>query len=302
MQLFNIIHDKLNSIDEQPFKLEKDIQNLFEKNLQTISNLKFVKSEFAVKDYRIDTLAYDTEANAFVIIEYKKGSNLSVIDQGVTYLNLMLEYKANFIIEYNESCKENLKRNQIDWSQSRIIFVAPAFTEYQKQSTNFKDLPIELWELKKFENNLISINPVKKSKSAPTISNVQKNKNSTLAKVTREIVVYDEAYHLKDHSDDVLELYDCFKNAILALSPDLEIIPQKLYIAFKRGKNNIVSIHLQNKSLKMWINAKKGFLDDPKNITKDVSQLGHWGTGDYEIIVSDSKYLEYIMSLIKQLL
>lgn len=302
MQLFNIKHDKLNSINEQPFKLEKDIQNLFEKNLQTISNLKFVKSEFAVKDYRIDTLAYDTEANAFVIIEYKKGSNLSVIDQGVTYLNLMLEYKANFIIEYNESCKENLKRNQIDWSQSRIIFVAPAFTEYQKQSTNFKDLPIELWELKKFENNLISINPVKKSKSAPTISNVQKNKNSTLAKVTREIVVYDEAYHLKDHCDDVLELYDSFKNAILTLSPDLEITPQKLYIAFKRGKNNIVSIHLQNKSLKMWINAKKGFLDDPKNITKDVSQLGHWGTGDYEIIVSDSKYLEYIMSLIKQLL
>lgn len=302
MQLFNIKHDKLNSIDEQPFKLEKDIQNLFEKNLQTISNLKFVKSEFAVKDYRIDTLAYDTEANAFVIIEYKKGSNLSVIDQGVTYLNLMLEYKANFIIEYNKSCKENLKRNQIDWSQSRIIFVAPAFTEYQKQSTNFKDLPIELWEIKKFENNLISINPVKKSKSAPTISNVQKNKNSTLAKVTREIVVYDEAYHLKDHCDDVLELYDSFKNAILALSPDLEITPQKLYIAFKRGKNNIVSIHLQNQSLKMWINAKKGFLDDPKNITKDVSQLGHWGTGDYEIIVSDSKYLEYIMSLIKQLL
>ena len=302
MQLFNIKHDKLNSIDEQPFKLEKDIQNLFEKNLQTISNLKFVKSEFAVKDYRIDTLAYDTEANAFVIIEYKKGSNLSVIDQGVTYLNLMLEYKANFIIEYNESCKENLKRNQIDWSQSRIIFVAPAFTEYQKQSTNFKDLPIELWEIKKFENNLISINPVKKSKSAPTISNVQKNKNSTLAKVTREIVVYDEAYHLKDHCDDVLELYDSFKNAILTLSPDLEITPQKLYIAFKRGKNNIVSIHLQNQSLKMWINAKKGFLDDPKNITKDVSQLGHWGTGDYEIIVSDSKYLEYIMSLIKQLL
>lgn len=302
MQLFNIKHDKLNSIDEQPFKLEKDIQNLFEKNLQTISNLKFVKSELAVKDYRIDTLAYDTETNAFVIIEYKKGSNLSVIDQGVTYLNLMLEYKANFIIEYNESCKENLKRNQIDWSQSRIIFVAPAFTEYQKQSTNFKDLPIELWEIKKFENNLISINPVKKSKSAPTISNVQKNKNSTLAKVTREIVVYDEAYHLKDHCDDVLELYDSFKNAILTLSPDLEITLQKLYIAFKRGKNNIVSIHLQNQSLKMWINAKKGFLDDLKNITKDVSQLGHWGTGDYEIIVSDSKYLEYIMSLIKQLL
>jgi len=123
MQLFNIKHDKLNSIDEQPFKLEKDIQNLFEKNLQTISNLKFVKSEFAVKDYRIDTLAYDTEANAFVIIEYKKGSNLSVIDQGVTYLNLMLEYKANFIIEYNESwCSNNSEICSSDNGANVTIF------------------------------------------------------------------------------------------------------------------------------------------------------------------------------------
>lgn len=65
-------------------------------------------------------------------------------------------------------------------------------------------------------------------------------------------------------SDDVLELYESFKNAILSLSTDLEILPKKLYIAFKQGKNNIVSIHLQNKSLKIWINAKKGDLDDPK--------------------------------------
>ncbi len=233
MQIFSNKKQSLILLKEKPFKLEKEIQTLFEKNLDIIGNLTFVKSEFKIKDYRIDTLAYDTEANAFVIIEYKRERNFSVIDQGVTYLNLMLDYQADFIVEYNESCQANLKRNQIDWSQSKIIFVSPAFTDYQKQSTNFKDLAIELWEIKRFDNDLISINPIKRSKSAPSIKQVQHTKDSALDKVTRELVVYDEDYHLNGKSDDVLELYESFKSAILALSTDLEISPKKLYVAFK---------------------------------------------------------------------
>lgn len=302
MQVFSNKNQKLTILKEKPFKLEKEIQLLFEANLDIIGNLTFVKSEFNIKDYRIDSLAYDNEANAFVIIEYKRERNFSVIDQGVTYLNLMLDYQADFIVEYNESCQANLKRNQIDWSQSKIIFVSPAFTDYQKQSTNFKDLAIELWEIKRFENDIITINPIKRSKSAPSIKQVQHTKDSPLDKVTKELVVYDEDSHLKDKSDEVLELYDNFKHAILALSPDLEIVPKKLYIAFKQGKNNIISIRLQNKSLKIWINAKKGNLDDPKKLMKDVSNIGHWAPGDYELSVSDTKHLEYIMSLVKQVL
>ena len=302
MQIFSNKKQSLILLKEKPFKLEKEIQTLFENNLEMIGNLTFVKSEFKIKDYRIDTLAYDEESKSFVIIEYKRDRNLSVIDQGVTYLNLMLDYQADFIVEYNESCQANLKRNEIDWSQSKIIFVSPAFTDYQKQSTNFKDLAIELWEIKRFENDMITINPIKRSKSAPSIKQIQHTQNSPLDKVTKELIVYDEDTHLKDKNDEVSELYDSFKNAILALSADIEIYPKKLYIAFKKGKNNIVSIHLQNRSLKLWLNAKKGNLDDPKKLTKDVSNVGHWATGDYELTVSDTNNLEYIMSLVKQIL
>ncbi|PXZ03483.1 DUF5655 domain-containing protein [Gilliamella apicola] len=302
MQIFSNKKQSLILLKEKPFKLEKEIQTLFENNLDIIGNLIFVKSEFRIKDYRIDTLAYDEESKSFVIIEYKRDRNLSVIDQGVTYLNLMLDYQADFIVEYNESCQTNLKRNEIDWSQSKIIFVSPAFTDYQKQSTNFKDLAIELWEIKRFENDMITINPIKRSKSAPSIKQIQHPQNSPLDKVTKELIVYDEDAHLKDKNDEVSELYDSFKNAILALSTDIEIFPKKLYIAFKKDKNNIVSIHLQNRSLKLWLNAKKGNLDDPKKLTKDVSNVGHWATGDYELTVSDTNNLEYIMSLVKQIL
>ncbi|MFZ0328463.1 MAG: hypothetical protein WBP64_05315 [Nitrososphaeraceae archaeon] len=54
-----------------------------------------VRSEFELHGFRIDTLAFDKESKAFVIIEYKKDRNLSVVDQGIAYLNLMLNNKAD---------------------------------------------------------------------------------------------------------------------------------------------------------------------------------------------------------------
>ena len=301
MQLFQQDKSGLIGLKEKSFKLEKDIQKIVECNLEQISGYRFVKSEFAVKNIRIDTLAFDEESKSFIIIEYKRSQNYSVVDQGISYLNLMLEYKADFIVEYNESQKKSLKRNDVDWSQSKVIFIAPSFTDFQRQSSNFKDLPIELWEIKLFENNIVVINPIKKSQSAPSIKQVQTKNDSTINKVTQEIKVYTEEEHLEGKSDEVKELYDVFKAGILNLSSDIEIVAKKLYIAFKREKN-IVDIRIQQKGLKIWINLHRGELDDPKHLAKDISNVGHWGNGDYEILVNDTKNLEYIMSLIKQTL
>lgn len=301
MQLFKNHKQTLSVLKEIPFKLEKDIQALFEQNLALVTNLKLIKSEFTIKSNRIDTLAFDAESKAFVIIEYKRNQNYSVIDQGVSYLNLMLEYKADFIVEYNESQKQSIKRSDVDWSQSKIIFVSPSFTDFQKQSSNFKDLAIELWEIKQFEQDVLVINPIKKSKSAPNIKQVQQDDNSEISKVTKELKIYTEEDHIQHKSDDIIELYEAYKNAIFSLSDNIEIIPRKDYIAFKK-ETNITDIGIQRSGLKIWINQKKGQLDDPKNLTRDVSNTGHWGNGDYEIVVTNTDNLEYIMSLIKQAL
>src|SRR5208282_4165243 len=101
--------------------------------------LTVVKSEFTIKSARIDTLAFDPEAKAFMIIEYKRDRDFSVIDQGFMYLALMFENKADFLIEYNEKSTSPMKRDTPDWSQSRVAFVAPSFTDTQVMSTNFKD-------------------------------------------------------------------------------------------------------------------------------------------------------------------
>ena len=293
-----LIKNKLHQLKEKPFKLEREIQNLFEQNLTLLTGLEFIKSEFSIKGKRIDTLAYDTQSNAFIIIEYKRDKNVSVVDQGFTYLSLMLENKADFVLTYNETLNKNLHSGKVDWSQTRVVFVSPSFTENQRLATNFKDIAIELWEIKRFENDIISINPIKKTRSAESIKPVTQQ-NEKIKSVTSEIKVYTEEDHLNGFSDEIVELYEAYKNAILNLFDDVEVVPKKLYIAFKKDKN-ISDIVLLKKGLKIFINLKKGQLDDPKGLTKDVSETGHWGNGDYELIVSNTDNLEYVMSLIKQ--
>lgn len=299
MILFSNYHGKLLELKEKDFKLEKEIQKLFEENLTSIMGLQLVKSEFIIKNNRIDTLAFDPEAKAFIIIEYKRTKSNSVIDQGLSYLNLMLEYKADFIVEYNEGMKENLKRDSVDWSQTRVAFVSTSFTELQKQSTNFKDLAIELWEIKQYENGAIIVSSVRKSRSAPSIKLIAEQ-SEILEHVSKEIKIYTEEEHLNGKSEEVKELYESFKNAILNLPADINLKPKKTYIAFKT-KTNIVDVEIQTNCIKIWINLKKGQLEDSKNIMRDVSMLkGHNGNGDFEIIVKDTKDQEYLMSLVKQ--
>lgn len=298
MKIYSNNFGNLKEKKEKPFKLEKDIQKIFEENLFQIMGLDLVKSEFTIKNKRIDTLAFDKQSKAFIIIEYKRDRNSSVVDQGFTYLSLMLENRADFIIEYNESLKQNLKRDDVDWSQTRVVFVSTGFTENQIQATNFKDIAIELWEIKQFEDNLISISQIKKSSSAESIKPLAQQ-NEALSKVTKEIKVYTEQDHLENVNDAVQELYEKFKTSILNLSDGIEIQPKKDYIAFKKG-TNITDITILKKSLKMWINLKKGKLDDPKKLAEDVSSKGHWGNGDYQIQIENDNNLEYIMSLVKQ--
>lgn len=298
MNLYSNHSGVLKTVKERAFKLERDIQKIFEVNLSMIMELEIVKSEFIIKNKRIDTLAYDPQASAFIIIEYKRDRNASVVDQGFTYLSLMLENKADFIVEYNESKGRKLKRDDVDWSQTRVVFVSTGFTENQIQATNFKDIAIELWEIKQYENDTITINPIRKSVSAESVKPLAQQ-TQLMKKVASEIKVYSEHDHLTKASETTEELYYMFKNAILNLSNGIEMVPKKVTIAFKKGKN-IVDIIVQKKGLKFVINCKKGALDDPKKIAIDISGSGHWGSGDYQVQVEDSSNLEYIMSLVKQ--
>ena len=109
MPIYKQSGSKLVPIKEKKIDLEKTIQALVEENLGDIFGLSLVSSEYYLSNLRIDTLAFDEEAKAFVVIEYKRDRSISVIDQGYAYLALLLNNKADFVLEYNEKCQKNLR-------------------------------------------------------------------------------------------------------------------------------------------------------------------------------------------------
>ena len=301
MKLYSITNEKLKSISFNDFKLEKEIQNLIEKNLEELFNLQFVKSELTIKNFRIDTLGFDRENKSFVVIEYKKERNFSVIDQGYTYMSLMINNKSDFILEYNEISKEPLKKNDVDWTQSKVIFVSPFFTEYQKHSINFKDVPFELWEIKRYENNLLGLIQHKTTSKESIATTVTAGNNSIVNTVSKEVKIMTEEDHLNQSKvlESTKQIYVNLKERILNIGSDIEIVPRKMYLGFKR-KANFFSVYIGKEVLWCWINKKKGELDDPKNICKDVSNIGHYAPGDYDLKIDQNSDLDYIMFLINQ--
>jgi len=300
MPLFSNISGKFQEIQDVPVKYERDLQELTENNLESIFGLEFVKSEFELDGLRIDTLAFDRDNKSFVLIEFKRDTNYSVIDQGFAYLNLMLNKKADFILEFNERKNENLKRDDIDWSQSKVIFISPSFTTYQLKAMNFKDLPIELWNVTQYQNNLIHYEQLKPSEHSESIKTVSR-KSEIVERVSKEIQVYTENDHFSDvnATEITRELYERLKEGILRLGENITIKPGKIYIGYK-ARTNFCDIEVQKSKLTLFLNLEKGQLDDPKGIAKDVSNKGHHGNGDYLIHFSDISQLNYILDLIQQ--
>lgn len=300
MKLYENKSGQVKLVKTIPFRLEKEIQDIVENNLKEFFDLEFISSELKVKSFRFDTLCFDHTNNSFVIIEYKNTKNYSVIDQGYTYMSLLLNNKSDFILEYNERKNKNLRRNDVDWSQSKIIFISPTYTDYQKNSINFRDIPFELWEIKKFENNTIVLNQIELD-GEEDISTTSKLENDVVKSVSREVKLYDEKYHTEQNkvTDEIKNLYNTLKERFLDLGDDLEVRPRKKYIGFIR-KSNYVDVEFQSKNLKLYINLKKGELDDPKSLCEDVSEKGHYGNGDYMLKVELNTDLDYVMLLVKQ--
>lgn len=282
-------------LKQKDFKNEKELQTYIENNMKSILNLEFIETEFSVGNFRIDSLGYDKESNAFRIIEYKNIKNGSLVDQGYTYLKLMLERKADFVLKYNEKTGSSLKINDIDWSQSRIIFVSPVYTEYQLNATDFKNIPIDLVKVTKYEEEIVEIDFIKKTSSVKVEDANFEGENK---KVNKEIKVYNEEDHLAKLNEQQRVLYEKLKSTIISLD-DIDVEVKKYYIAFK-GRTNIVDIVIKQKLLEVNINMKKGTLKDPLKIARDISKVGHWANGDYRVEVKTEDDIDNVVPLIKQ--
>jgi predicted transport protein len=276
MPLFKIIGSKLSNIKEDPFKLEKELQTLTETNLETLFGYEFVCSQFERDRLRIDTLAFDNSSKSFVIIEYKRDQSFSVVDQGLAYLSLMLNNKEVFLVEYNEKKVKSLKRDEIDWSQSKVIFLAKAFTDHQQVASGFKDLPVELWQVSRYDGGLIAYEQIQTKKTSAALASLKPSKATE--KVIEQVKTYTEA-DIVPKSGATKVLYEELRRRVLKLDDQLHTHVTKTYISFRQGENwrNIFSVAFRTNKLRIELfRTRPGDVMDPEKRVTYIKESMQW--------------------------
>ena len=300
MPIYKQNGNKLLAVKEKKFGLERTVQNLTEANLPEVFGLSFICTEYPLNNLRIDTLAFDEELSSFVIIEYKRDRSFSVIDQGYAYLALLLNNKADFVLEYNEKCKKNLRKDDIDWSQSKVIFVANSFTTYQQEAMGFQDLPIELWEVKQYDNDLVLFNELRASEKSESIKTVAKGKNVEV--VSKEIKQYSVGDHFKPQWIKTKAIYETLSQRILEIDPKFEVHPVKYYIGFNLGEKVVFDGKPQaSKVLVELYRVEPKDLNDPEKKTRyQKRSYEFYNKHVTEYDVESEEDIDYAIMLIKQ--
>lgn len=182
-----------------------------------------------------------------------------------------------------------------------------SFKEKRDMTRGFKEscvrLNKDLVELDSWNEREINKRSERLSNEAISIWKYPKLDEEVLNKYKKEIQPEKETdYNIEDYeylNGDILVLYELLRERIMLRSPDIREECLKLYIAYKTD-TNFVDIVPQKAKLRLSLNMKYNEIDDPKGITKDVTNLGRWGNGDVEVSLTKSEELDYVMYLIKQ--
>lgn len=296
MPLFEISNSKLSTVEQTNFSFEKELQALVEKNLETVFNCRFVATEFSTGAQhagRIDSLALSEDNNP-VIIEYKKVQSSELINQSLFYLSWMQDHKGDFEIAVHKALGSDV---EVDWSDIRVICIAPNYKKYDLHAVQVMGANIELWTYRLFKNGSLYFEEVFQ-KSYPGIGTGSKgNGTSKKAAVTNKGETYTFEQHSEGKPEKTTDLAYAVQEYMLSLDTAMDEVPKKHYIAYKISQN-IVCMELQKQRVLLYVKLDPKTIEISEGFTRDVTNKGHYGTGNLEISIKSLDDFEKSKSLL----
>ena len=283
IQLFRLADGQANELPGRAAAIEKRLQALIEAQMPAFLGVRFLASEYATgKTHkgRIDSLGID-ENNCPVIVEYKRHSNENVINQGLFYLDWLLDHQAEFRWLVMERLGKDVAE-AIDWAGTRLLCIAADFTRYDQHAVQQIPRNVELIRYKLFGDDLLLLELVNavsvadattaKADAAPPATG--KPKTGGKDKSAGE--------QLAQAQPAIRELYDSLAGYLSALGDDVQEKHLKLYTAFRRLKNFACVIPYRDKLLVMLKVDPETVALEP-GFSRDTRNIGTWGTGDLEL-------------------
>lgn len=303
IKLFRIQSGQADELLGSASDLEKPLQTMIEENLQPLLNIRFIASEHSTgKTHggRIDSLGLD-ENNCPVILEYKRSVGENVINQGLFYLDWLMDHKAEFKLLVLDKLG-SAAADAIDWSAPRVVCIAADFTKYDGHAVQQIGRNIELIRYRRFGDDLLLLEAVNagsdsngKSAAAklPKASAVKPDvaagavvasADSTASKATGPDKSYAEL--LANLPESMQTLLASLEDYTFSLGDDVQRKELRLYAAYKRLKNFATVVLHRKSSLLLYLHVDPTKALQVLPNARDVTSIGHWGTGNLEVVLT----------------
>ncbi|WP_139006430.1 DUF5655 domain-containing protein [Arthrobacter crystallopoietes] len=287
LKLFRVMDGVATELPSTSMALERNLQTLIESNLESIFGVRFLASEYdtgKVHRGRIDSLGLD-ENGSPVILEYKRTTNETVINQGLFYLDWLMDHRGEFQILVDRRLGRETAL-AIDWSAPRLICVANDFTRYDEHAVRQIDRNVELVRYRDFGSELLAIELV--TTTTTTADGSRRIPSASAEGPTRQGRDRTVAELLTQADENLRALYEAFEVFALSLGDDVVKNERKNYFAFRRLKNfACAEVHPQSRNLLVYLKLDPSTVEMRDGFIRDVSNIGHFGTGDVELRITN---------------
>ncbi len=272
--------------------LEKSLQHLIEQNLEAMLGIQLLGSEYSTGPKhggRIDTLGIDENASP-VIIEYKRATNENVINQGLFYLDWLLDHRAEFRLLVMDKLGEDVS-GEIDWTAPRLLCIAGGFTRYDEHAVQQMNRNIELIRYRRFGETLLMLELVTEisAESAPSIAGTTDSSASNQKTISDTLAALDGSLQ---------DLYQALRTHLMALGDDVQEKTLKFYVAFKRLRNFArVKVHPSKAAVSVYLNVNPDTIALKKDFSRDYRKVDR--AGDLEVTIRNWEDLERAKPLLQ---
>lgn len=305
LKLFRLSPTGPTELNAKAAQVEKSLQVLFEANLEGLLGVRFLASEYStgkVHGGRIDTLGLD-ENGCPVIIEYKRALNENVINQGLFYLDWLLDHRKEFQWLVMEKLGDEAAK-AVDWSAPRLLCIAGDFTRYDEHAVKQINRSIELIRYRHYGDDLLLLELVNATQAAsPAVATTAPTPTEATPAVggAGGVAVKGIAYRIAKLSPPAFDLYEAARAHLLALGDDVQVKELMHYIAFKRLRNFCcLEAFPSHGTTVLYLKLNPDNVVLEPGFTRDVRAIGHYGTGDVEVTLSSLDDLRKAEPLIQR--
>lgn len=304
LKLFKLAANQVTELSVSSMALEKSLQTLIEKHLETFLGVTFLASEYSTGPKtggRMDTLGID-ENGAPVIIEYKKASNANVINQGLFYLDWLLDHRGDFELLVTKKLGAE-KAATIDWASPRLLCIAGDFSKYDLHAVGQMQRNIELIRYAKYGDDLLALDLINRT-TAPASGNGGGTgpgpEPGTGASGSKAATYKSVSEYLDQADTELSDRFNALKDMIQELGDDVQMKTLKYYFAFRRLKNFVcVEVHTKTRNLLVFVKHPDPASVAENGFARDVTTIGHFGTGNLELTLRSKADVEKARHLIE---